>query len=95
MKYFNSFNRFALIFRDFKKNFRFRLNELFIALNYNHKKKMWYPSPSHQGWGSKAIGRNTSIVDAEITPSSPMKPSAGRIIRIVNNMDRSVQVNKR
>lgn len=52
---------------------------------------MWYPSPSHQGWGSKAIGRNTSIVDADVTPSSPMKPSAGRIIRIINNMDQSVQ----
>lgn len=52
---------------------------------------MWYPSPSHQGWGSKAIGRNTSIVDADVTPASPMKPSAGRIIRIINNMDQSVQ----
>lgn len=52
---------------------------------------MWY-NQSHQGWGSKTVGRNTSIVDAEITPSSPIKPSAGRIIRIVNNMDQSVQV---
>lgn len=52
---------------------------------------MWYNS-SGQGWGSKALGRNTSIVDAEVTPSSPIKPSAGRIIRIVNNMDQSVQV---
>lgn len=52
---------------------------------------MWYNS-GHQGWGSKAVGRNTSIVDAELTPSSPIKPSAGRIIRIINNMDQSVQV---
>lgn len=53
---------------------------------------MWYNSAHQPGWGSKAIGRNTSIVDADITPSSPIKPSAGRIIRIVNNMDQSVQV---
>lgn len=52
---------------------------------------MWYNS-GHQGWGSKSVGRNTSIVDAELTPSSPIKPSAGRIIRIINNMDQSVQV---
>lgn len=52
---------------------------------------MWYNS-GHQGWGSKAMGRNTSVVDAELTPASPVKPSAGRIIRIVNNMDPSVQV---
>lgn len=52
---------------------------------------MWYNS-GHQGWGSKAMGRNTSVVDAEPTPASPVKPSAGRIIRIVNNMDPSVQV---
>lgn len=52
---------------------------------------MWYDS-SHRGWGGKAIGRNTSIVDAEATPSSPIKPNAGRIIRIVNNMDPNVQV---
>lgn len=53
---------------------------------------MWYDS-SHRGWaGSKAVGRNTSIVDAEATPSSPIKPNAGRIIRIVNNMDPNVQV---
>lgn len=51
---------------------------------------MWYES-SHRGWGSKAIGRNTSIVDADLTPTSPMKPNAGRIIRIVNNLDPSVQ----
>lgn len=53
---------------------------------------MWYNSAHQPGWGSKAIGRNTSIVDADVTPSSPIKPSAGRIIRIVNNMDQSVQV---
>lgn len=54
---------------------------------------MWYNS-SRDGWGSKAVGRNTSIVDAEVTPTSPVKPSAGRIIRIVNNMDHCVQVSK-
>lgn len=52
---------------------------------------MWYNS-SERGWGKYPQNRNTSIVDADVTPSSPIKPSAGRIIRIVNNMDQSVQV---
>lgn len=57
---------------------------------------MWYASPGNQGWGNKSAGRNASVLDAEITSSAPnvLKPSAGRVIRIVNNLDHSVQVNK-
>lgn len=52
---------------------------------------MWYPSVNERGWGSKVIGRNTSIVDGDVSPTSPTKANAGRIIRIVNNNDQSVQ----
>lgn len=52
---------------------------------------MWYPSTNDRGWGSKVVGRNTSIVDGDVSPTSPIKASAGRIIRIVNNNDQSVQ----
>lgn len=57
---------------------------------------MWYASPGNQGWGSKANVRNTtSVLDADITSTAPnvLKPSAGRVIRIVNNLDHNVQVN--
>lgn len=62
--------------------------------NANTLETMWYNS-GQQGWGSKVMGRNTAVVDAEPPPTSPVKPSAGRIIRIVNNMDTSVQVQLR
>lgn len=53
---------------------------------------MWFPAvPNERGWGSKVVGRNTSVVDGDVSPSSPIKASAGRIIRIVNNNDQSVQ----
>lgn len=55
---------------------------------------MWYASPGNQGWGSKSAGRNASVLDADITANQPnvLKPSAGRVIRIVNNLDHNVQV---
>lgn len=57
---------------------------------------MWYASPGNQGWGSKALSRKQSIADADLptagTTSSGVKPSAGRVIRIINNLDNSVQV---
>lgn len=56
---------------------------------------MWYASPGNQGWGNKSAARNSSVLDADITPNAPnvLKPSAGRVIRIVNNLDHNVQVN--
>lgn len=56
---------------------------------------MWYASPGNQGWGAKANARNvSSVLDADITSTAPnvLKPSAGRVIRIVNNLDHSAQV---
>lgn len=58
---------------------------------------MWYASPGNQGWGSKSASRNaTSVLDADITSTTPtvLKPSAGRVIRIVNNLDHNVQVRR-
>lgn len=53
-------------------------------------------SPGNQGWGgTKSANRNsTSVLDADITSTTPnvLKPSAGRVIRIVNNLDHNVQV---
>lgn len=58
---------------------------------------MWYPSPGNQGWGTKSLSRKASLMDAEVTGTAPnvLKPSAGRVIRIINNMDHSVQVSNK
>lgn len=56
---------------------------------------MWYASPGNQGWGAnKSLSRKASIVEADVAPptSNSVKPSAGRVIRIINNMDHTVQV---
>lgn len=55
---------------------------------------MWYASPGNQGWGAKSLSRKPSVIEADVAPSAPnaIKPSAGRVIRIINNMDHSVQV---
>lgn len=56
---------------------------------------MWYSSPNNQGWGgaTKSLGRKSSIIEADNAPGgNPVKASAGRVIRIINNMDHSVQV---
>lgn len=62
--------------------------------SYGKKNGMWYASPGNQGWGSKSAARNSSVLDADITANQPnvLKPSAGRVIRIVNNLDHNVQV---
>lgn len=55
---------------------------------------MWYASPGNQGWGNKSASRNASVLEADITASAPnvLKPSAGRVIRIINNLDHNGQV---
>lgn len=52
---------------------------------------MWYASPGNQGWKSAS---RPSVLDADVTASAPnvLKPSAGRVIRIINNLDHNVQV---
>ncbi|TDG38863.1 hypothetical protein AWZ03_014715, partial [Drosophila navojoa] len=56
---------------------------------------MWYASPGNQGWGSKPASRKPSIMEADLgtlsTTSGSIKRSAGRVIRIINNLDHSVQ----
>ncbi|XP_059620525.1 echinoderm microtubule-associated protein-like CG42247 isoform X2 [Phlebotomus argentipes] len=69
----------------------------FKPASYGKKNGMWYASPSNQGWGaaSKAERRKSSIIEADVSPSgasgSGLKASAGRVIRIINNLDHTVQ----
>jgi echinoderm microtubule-associated protein-like 1/2 len=76
--------------------------------SYGKKNGVWYASPGNQGWGGGGGGgggvggtnprsRKPSIIDADSMPpasqlSNSIKPSAGRVIRIINNSDHSVQV---
>ena len=58
---------------------------------------MWYASPNQGGgWGagSKGPSRKSSIIEADISSgtSGSVKPTAGRVIRIINNADHAVQV---
>lgn len=66
--------------------------------SYGKKNGMWYASPGNQGWGSKPASRKPSIMEADLgtlsTTSGSIKRSAGRVIRIINNLDHSVQVSK-
>lgn len=63
--------------------------------SYGKKNGMWYASPGNQGWGAKSLSRKASVVEADVAPTaatSTLKPSAGRVIRIINHLDHSVQV---
>ena len=60
--------------------------------SYGKKNGVWYASPANQGWGGGGNRRKSSVIDADNLPSSSLKPSAGRVIRIINNNDHSVQV---
>lgn len=67
--------------------------------SYGKKNGVWYASPGNQGWGGKSgaagtIARKSSIVEADNMPSNTVKPSAGRVIRIINSNDHTVQVNQ-
>lgn len=64
--------------------------------SYGKKNGMWYASPGNQGWGAKSLSRKPSVVEADValTTTNTLKPSAGRVIRIINNIDHSVQVSK-
>ncbi|XP_065155332.1 echinoderm microtubule-associated protein-like CG42247 isoform X3 [Atheta coriaria] len=64
-----------------------------MAASYGKKNGIWYASPGGQGW-SKGPSRKASIVETDIPPpggGAGIKPSSGRVIRIVNNMDHTVQ----
>ena len=77
---------------------------MFQNASYGKKNGMWYASSNTatggQGWSKQAASRKSSLVEAEVPPpggGGPMpigihKPSSGRVIRIINNMDHTVQV---
>ncbi|KAK9890613.1 hypothetical protein WA026_011976 [Henosepilachna vigintioctopunctata] len=65
----------------------------FKAASYGKKNGIWYAAPAGaQGW-SKATSRKASVAEADAPPpgGGPVKPSSGRVIRIINNMDHTVQ----
>lgn len=64
--------------------------------SYGKKSGMWYAAPGNQGWGAKSASRNPTVLDADVTATAPnvLKPSAGRVIRIINNLDHNSQVNR-
>lgn len=66
----------------------------FQPASYGKKNGMWYASPGNQGWGNKSLSRKPSVLEADVAPSAAnaLKPSAGRVIRIINNLDHTVQV---
>lgn len=63
------------------------------AASYGKKNGIWYAAPGGQGW-SKAPSRKASIVETDVPPpgGGTIKPSSGRVIRIINNLDHTVQV---
>lgn len=64
------------------------------AASYGKKNGIWYAAPGGQGW-SKAASRKASIVESDVPPpggGGTIKPSSGRVIRIINNMDHTIQV---
>nr|CAH7721546.1 unnamed protein product [Callosobruchus chinensis] len=70
----------------------------FKAASYGKKNGIWYAAPGGQGW-SKATSRKASIAEVDAptaqavggASSAPIKPSSGRVIRIINNMDHTIQ----
>ncbi|XP_058127196.1 echinoderm microtubule-associated protein-like CG42247 [Anopheles ziemanni] len=69
--------------------------KVFKPASYGKKNGVWYASPGNQGWGSAVgpgrIGRKPSVTEVDNMPSGSLKPSAGRVIRIINSHDHSVQ----
>ncbi|KAL9692524.1 hypothetical protein quinque_005522 [Culex quinquefasciatus] len=66
--------------------------------SYGKKNGVWYASPGNQGWGNAGGGgggsrlsRKPSVTEVDNMPSGSLKPSAGRVIRIINSHDHSVQ----
>lgn len=66
---------------------------------------MWYPVPAtpSPGWAKSPLSRKASLVENEVPPPggggpsggagmASHKPSSGRVIRIINHIDHTVQV---
>ena len=65
------------------------------AASYGKKNGMWYGGTSTttgtSGW-SRAGTRKQSVAESDAPPPGGGKPTSGRVIRIINNMDHSIQV---
>ncbi|XP_044731561.1 echinoderm microtubule-associated protein-like CG42247 isoform X2 [Chrysoperla carnea] len=62
--------------------------------SYGKKNGIWYAAPGGGGWNKSAnVSRKASIVETDVPPpgGGTVKPSSGRVIRIINNMDHTVQ----
>ncbi|VVC95369.1 unnamed protein product [Leptidea sinapis] len=64
----------------------------FKAASYGKKNGMWYggTSTGTSGW-SRTGTRKQSVAESDAPPPGGGKPSSGRVIRIINNMDHSIQ----
>ncbi|KAI8435275.1 hypothetical protein MSG28_003614 [Choristoneura fumiferana] len=64
------------------------------AASYGKKNGMWYggtvAAPAGSGW-SRAGTRKQSVAESDAPPPGGGKPTSGRVIRIINNMDHSIQ----
>nr|XP_029711222.1 echinoderm microtubule-associated protein-like CG42247 isoform X1 [Aedes albopictus] len=66
--------------------------KVFKPASYGKKNGVWYASPGNQGWGTGSrLSRKPSVTEVDNMPSGSLKPSAGRVIRIINSHDHSVQ----
>ncbi|CAG9783543.1 unnamed protein product [Diatraea saccharalis] len=67
-----------------------------MAASYGKKNGMWYgggaPAVSGAGGWSRAGTRKQSVAESDAPPPGGGKPASGRVIRIINNMDHSIQV---
>lgn len=75
----------------------FHSNKLYCYQNASYgikKNGSWYTGPS-SGWKTPT-SRKQSLVDGE-GPNAGLnsKPSSGRVIRIINNLDHTIQVRRR
>ncbi|KAG7306905.1 hypothetical protein JYU34_007012 [Plutella xylostella] len=66
-----------------------------MAASYGKKNGMWYGgggggAPAGGGW-SRGGTRKQSVAESDAPPPGGGKPTSGRVIRIINNMDHSIQ----
>ena len=62
--------------------------------SYGKKNGIWYGPAMPSGSWKPPLSRKSSIVEAADAPppGGGSKPSSGRVIRIINNQDHTVQV---
>ncbi|EEB10507.1 WD-repeat protein, putative [Pediculus humanus corporis] len=68
-----------------------------LNASYGKKNGTWSsgqsttPIHQNQGWSKPSLSRKQSLGDGDLPPPGGGKPSSGRVIRIVNNLDHTVQ----